>query len=271
MDHITTAKQAARKYSTNLARKSIATKDVDSTRTKLETSPAKRAVDPADIALDPAAAAAAAAATLLATWITRGPELLAKYSGHTEIAGRLYDYTTAHGQKMCDDLEECVLAFAGVRVEQREDDEFVESLISGVGASAAITPPILRGRYDELVEDKKYLMAVLAARFVVVRGKSSIPKVGHARLRLLGQSGLKKILFVPTGVVVDEEKIQELVKPKHWNMKLPNICTTFDFGNCHPTAFASSQLCASDQFSEVAEIAEMMGRDPEKEIQVRCV
>jgi hypothetical protein len=162
-----------------------------------------------------------------------------------------------------------VLAYEGRLKEERDDDAFVESLISGVGASKLITPQIVRDWYDELVEDKEYLMAVLTAGFDRVRGEG-VPKVGHSKLRLAGL-GTKEIVFVPSGAAVDQERIHEIMGKKHWNIKLPNMCTKFDFGNCHPAALATPKLCASEQFVEIAEAAEIMGRDPAMEMDVRCL
>jgi hypothetical protein len=208
------------------------------------------------------------ASAVLGNWIIRRAEIVDRYSGRVEIAGRRYSCATPQGQKLYDDLQECVLVYESWRKEERENDDFVQSLISGVGASAVITPEVVRDRYDQLVEDKRYLMEVLAAGFVRVRGDSSVNKIGYSRLKLSG-SGTKEIVFVPAGTDLDQERIQDVISRKHWSVKMPNMVTKLDFGNCHPSDLATIQLADAEQFAEVREAATIMNRDPDHETDVR--
>ncbi len=148
----------------------------------------------------------AAVATLLLTWAERGAELSRRYNEPLDVAGMSYDPATAHGRKMYDDLQECVLRYEELEPEEREKDvvvsddgkEFrnpVAELIAEVGAGEGVTLKVVRGLHQMLVDDKKYLMSILAAGFVRVRGEGQI-KLGHSKLHLVGP-GSKEIVFVP--------------------------------------------------------------------------
>jgi hypothetical protein len=178
---------------------------------------------------------------------------------------------------MYDDLQECVLRYEELEPEEREKDvdvidngkEFrnpVSELIAEVGAGEGVTPEVVCGLHQMLVDDKKYLMSILAAGFVRVRGEGQI-KLGHSKLHLVGR-GSKEIVFVPKGATLGEQTILDLAGKRHWDITPPDMCTQFDFGNCHPIALASPKLHTSEQFIEIASAAAMLGRDPGNEIDV---
>ena len=211
---------------------------------------------------------ALAAQTLLATWAQTGKPISRKYKAHTVSLGTdVYDKRTALGREFLNDLSECVLRYHSLDRYEREDDDIVRDLIHSVRRTLTISPKELLLYYNELVEDRQYLIKIAKANFKSIRGAGQ-PKMGHTKVRSVGR-GLKEILWVPKGVHFgNEEKFLDVVGKKHWNIKVPNMVTRLDFGITHPASLSTEPLRKLDAFHGITEAAGLIGRDAMTEIDV---